>query len=73
MSIGFQLGIQGVITLGGVFVALSKYLLAIIGSNKVSGLKKYIVYLPIAIFGVSIFQLNTFTPQAIVPFIFVLG
>ncbi|WP_445622799.1 hypothetical protein [Lacticaseibacillus paracasei] len=73
MGIGFQLGIQGIITLGGVFVALSKYLLAIIGSNKVSGLKKYIVYLPIAIFGVSIFQLNTFTPQAIVPFIFVLG
>lgn len=67
MSFGFQLGIPGLIVLLSVFALMAATLL-----NRVNqqGFRWYIycsTFIPVAVYGVSVFQGNTVTPQACVP------
>lgn len=67
MSFGFKLGIPGLIVLLSVFVFMAVLLLN--RTNK-PGFRWYIycsTFIPVAVYGVSVFQGNTVTPQACVP------
>ncbi|MFL4499653.1 hypothetical protein [Weissella sp. MSCH1] len=66
MAVGYQIGVQGVISFALVFITMSMKLL----SRSLLVGKRYVMmscFIPVAILGVSIFQLNTLTPQGCVP------
>lgn len=69
MSFGYQLGIQGLIALFLCFYEMTKLAISDFFD------KEYLVlgFIPFALFIVSLFQLNTYTPQAIVPFMLISG
>ena len=70
MSIGYQMGIQGMVVLGLVFYSITRRLLDWASVKQLLNLPYFSVVglLPLILFGTALFQLNTFTPQAIVPF-----
>jgi len=70
MSIGYQMGIQGMIVLGLVFYSITRRLIdwASMKQQLNHPYFSVVVLLPLILFGTALFQLNTFTPQAIVPF-----
>lgn len=70
MSIGYQLGLPGMIILAVIFISITR---RVMNSRKEKGLLNnsyniVISCIPVVLYGISIFQLNTFTPQAIIPF-----
>lgn len=75
MSIGYQLGIQGMVILGLLFVIMTNQIIKFSYKiNRLDHLYYYVIaFIPIILFGTSIFQLNTYTPQAIVPFMALLS
>lgn len=75
MSIGYQLGIPGMGILGLAFVTMTNQVMGFsYRVNRLSNSYYYMIaFIPIVLFGSSVFQLNTFTPQAIVPFMALLS
>lgn len=75
MSIGYQLGILGMGILGLVFVTMTNQVMRFsYRVNRLSNSYYYMIaFIPIVLFGTSVFQLNTFTPQAIIPFMALLS
>ncbi|EJO00809.1 hypothetical protein ATX81_07425 [Oenococcus oeni] len=69
MSFGYQLGIQGLIALFLCFYEMTKMTI----SNYFDKEHMVLGFIPFALFAVFLFQLNTYTPQAIVPFMFIAG
>lgn len=69
MSFGYQLGIQGVLAIFLSFYVMTK--MVITNSHG----QKYLLlaFIPLTLFGASLFQLNTYTPQAIIPFVMLIG
>ena len=75
MSIGYQLGIPGMIILGLAFVTMTNQVIEFSYRLNILINSYYymIAFIPIVLFGTSVFQLNTFVPQAIVPFMALLS
>lgn len=75
MSIGYQLGIPGMGILGLAFVTMTNQVMGFsYRVNRLSNSYYYMIaFIPIVLFGTSVFQLNTFAPQAIVPFMALLS
>lgn len=68
MSFMYQIGIQGIIVFIWCFTNLS------VSGTKIKNTKYDIyIYIPIIIIGISLLQDNTFTPQCIIPFMFLQG
>lgn len=69
MSFGYQLGFQGILAIFLVFFEMTKTCLKSFSKKEYYSL----AFIPLILFGVSLFQLNTYTPQAILPFVLVIG
>ena len=68
MSFMYQIGVHGVFVMLVTMLYMAKQ-----KKYENNIFSKIIRFLPIAIFGIAILQENTFTPQCIIPFMFVIG
>lgn len=69
MTIGYQLGIQGMVMLAVSLIAVSRYV-SKHNFPRVLGNQEQVISMavPVVLYSISIFQLNTFSTQAVLPF-----